>query len=137
MVRRRNTGRLYINCLVSLDLRTTKTVSIYPSKIDRFKPKGGVGSRGGKKAEKTYPVLPQHIDVPISQVPTPLIVVHALDFLAFREVVSNYASFHGLDPGFADVLLARLEFRCNVIEQTEENLSSAKRVHVWGREGGT
>ena len=64
--------------------------------------------------ENTYPAVLQHIGVPLSQVFTPLIVVHALDLLAFGKIVSNDTSFHGLDPCFADVFFTRLQFRCRV-----------------------
>jgi len=66
--------------------------------------------------ENAYPAILQHIGIPLSQVFTPLIVVHALDLLAFGEVVSDDASFHGLDPCFADVFLTRFQFRCGVVE---------------------
>ena len=128
MIRRRNTGRLYINCLVSLDLRTTKPSAYTHVKSIGLNLKATWGARGGEKAENSYLVLPQHIGIPISQVPTPLVVVHALDFLAFGEVVSNYASFHSLDPGLADELLARFESRCNVIEQRKNRQQNGRPV---------
>ena len=62
--------------------------------------------------ENTHPVLLQHIGIPLSQVFTPLVVVHSLDLLTFGEVVSDDTSLHGLDPCFADVFSASFEFRC-------------------------
>jgi hypothetical protein len=67
--------------------------------------------------ENTYPVLLQHIGIPLSQVFTPLVVVHALDLLAFGEVVSDDASFHSLDPRFTDMLLTSFQFCCIVAER--------------------
>ena len=67
--------------------------------------------------ENTYLVLLQHIGIPLSQVLTPLVVVHPLDLVAFGEVVSDDASFHSLDPRFADVFLASFQFRCIVAER--------------------
>ena len=63
--------------------------------------------------ENAHPVLLQHIGIPLSQVFTPLIVVHALDLLAFGEVFSDDTSFHGLDPRFANVFLTRFQFGCS------------------------
>lgn len=137
-------GRLYINCFVTLDLRTTRTISIHSRKTKRLKRKVDVGSERDEKIENTYIVLLQHVDIPFGQVFTPLVVVHALDPLAFGEVVSDDTSFHGPDPRFSDMLLTSFQFRCIVIKRISKrrSKSSAKeetsRVHVYeARVSGT
>jgi hypothetical protein len=97
-----------------------------------MKPEVGAGKRKGK----TYPVLLQHIRVPLSQVITLLVVVHALDLLTFGEVFSNDASFHDLDPCLADVLSTSFQLRCVVLRHPGGEKQSRQRMREVTRVGG-
>jgi len=74
---------------------------------------GDVGGLHINRFVTLDPVLLQHIGIPLSQVFTFFVMIHALDPLAFGEVVSDDTSFHGLDPRLADVFFTRFQSRFN------------------------
>ena len=63
-----------------------------------------------------YLVLPQQVGIPLSRVFTPLVMICTLDLLAFGDIFSYNASFHGFYPCFAETPFMGFQFRCVVIE---------------------
>jgi hypothetical protein len=80
---------LHVDLLVALHLYILSTARSFP-----------------ERKSQTHPVFSKKCEVLLRELTAVLIVIDTLGAITTLELVADNASFHGLHPGFSDVLVA-------------------------------